>query len=353
MRYMDKKDEITRKRAQNPMRVKDTQEESDEFFELIGETDVSLYESVIEKIDETLFDSFSFYLVINDKSFQFLMYKFLSLYNIITPFQISLKKLWDFNGAIQKGYFVENPYHNPIHIIDTLQAMHYLYFAAGMRKLLKKTDILASFIANIIHDYEHPGFTNQFVVRTKHPLAIRYNDQSVLENHHLASSFTLLYQEENNFLETLWNETNYELRNIIIKVILSTDLSQHFQLLTELKTKLDRDFPSDTQDDINLVISLSLKISDMFKIVRPANIFFKWMEKMFEEFYKQGDMEKNLDLPITKFMDRDNTDMEKAYAYYIEIVCKPLFATFLILTEDSKKDAIEEAIDANKKKIWK
>ena len=88
---MDKKDEIQRKRAQNPLRIKDTQEEWDEFFELIGENDASLYDSVTEKLDETQFDSFSFFQVINEKSFQFLMYKFLSLYNIISPFQLPLK----------------------------------------------------------------------------------------------------------------------------------------------------------------------------------------------------------------------------------------------------------------------
>ena len=86
----------------------------------------------------------------------------------------------------------------------------------------------------------------------------------------------------------------------------------------------------------------------MFKIVR--NNSMKWMERMFEEFFKQGDMEKNLDLPVTKFMDRDNTNREKAYVNYMEIVCKPLFATFLIMADDDiKKEVIENGIEKNKK----
>lgn len=54
--------------------------------------------------------------------------------------------------------------------------MHYLFFTANIRKMMKKEDIFASFVANLIHDYEHPGYTNAFVIRTKHPLAMRYND---------------------------------------------------------------------------------------------------------------------------------------------------------------------------------
>jgi len=57
---------------------------------------------------------------------------------------------------------------------------------------------------------------------------------------------------------------------------------------------------------------------------------------MFEEYYKQGDMEKVLELPISKFMDRENTNKEKAYLSYIERICKPLFTTFLILVQDDE-----------------
>lgn len=346
----DSKNDLNRKRLTNPLlKNKESVEEVDEFFEIIEETDINIYENILDKFEETQFDSFSFKANIGEKSFQYLMYKIFDIYNLMTPFQISLQKLCNFSGEIQKGYFNENPYHNATHIIDTMQAMHYLYYTANLRKYLKKGDILASFLANIIHDYEHPGFTNQFVIRTKHPLALRYNDQSVLENHHLAASFSVLMKEDNKFLENLSNGSFYELRKIVIKSVLDSDPSRYFHLLTDLKTKLDRNFPTDSQEDINLLISLTLKVSDMFKIVRSLNVFYNWMEQLYEEYYKQGDMEKYLDLPVTKLMDRENTDREKAYANYIEQDCKPLFATFLIIADDDiKKEVIEEGIDTNK-----
>ena len=42
-------------------------------------------------------------------------------------------------------------------------------------------------------------------------------------------------------------------------------------------------------------------------------------------------MEKVLDLPISKFMDKENTNSMKAYLNYINVVCKPLLTTFMIL----------------------
>jgi len=82
--------------------------------------------------------------------------------------------------------------------------MHFLLSTNNLQTLIKKLDVFSIFVANIIHDYEHPGYSNQFVVRTKHPIAIRYSDQFVLENHHLASSFNvILKNEEANILKNL------------------------------------------------------------------------------------------------------------------------------------------------------
>ena len=82
--------------------------------------------------------------------------------------------------------------------------MHYLLTVGNLRKYFKRHDLLAVYVANIIHDFEHPGYTNQFVIRTKHPLAIRYSDHSVLENHHLAAAFNVMLKtEENNIFENL------------------------------------------------------------------------------------------------------------------------------------------------------
>ena len=130
------------------------------------------------------------------------------------------------------------------------------------------------------------GYTNQFVIRTKHPLAIRYSDIQVLEQHHLAAAFTvLLTNEDNNIFENLPVEVYRDMRKLMIAGILATDLSKHFTLLTELKTKLGNNFPTDSLEDKKLILSLTLRICDHFKVVRGPNIFIKWMEAMFDEFF--------------------------------------------------------------------
>lgn len=253
------------------------------------------------------------------------------------------------------GYFKENPFHDIHHIIDSTQAMHYFFTVGNLNQYIKNIDILSVFVSNIIHDYEHSGYSNQFIVRTKHPLAIRYSDHCVMENHHLASAFNVILKNNqcNIFVNLPW-EMYFEARKLIIEIVLNTDLSKHFSLMTTLKTKLGNNFPTEAIEDRSLILSCLLRSCDVFKVVREGrNCFGSWMEKMFNEFYKQGDMEKELGLPMSKFMDRENTNKEKAYLNYIQLVCRPLLTTFLIFVQDEDVNTavIKEGVDKNKKSL--
>lgn len=146
MKTSDAKMDFSKKKHTNPLRIRDSQEDVDPFFELIEETDTRIYTNALEKFDESQFDPFAFTQIVGDTSFQYLMYKILSMYGIMAPFNIPLKKLCKFSEEMQKGYSEENEFHCPAHIVDTLQAMHYMYSTANLKKYLKKGDILASFL---------------------------------------------------------------------------------------------------------------------------------------------------------------------------------------------------------------
>ena len=77
-----------------------------------------------------------------------------------------------------------------------------------------------------------------------------------------------------------------ECRKLIIEVVLNTDMSKHFSLMTTLKTKLGNSFPTESMEDRVLILSVALRTSDLFKVVRGGNTFTKWMDAMFAEYEK-------------------------------------------------------------------
>ena len=65
---------------------------------------------------------------------------------------------------------------------------------------ITKNQRLSCYWSAAVHDYEHGGLNNDFLIKTFHPLAGLYNDQSPLENHHVSAAVSLLKNPEYAYL---------------------------------------------------------------------------------------------------------------------------------------------------------
>jgi len=93
----------------------------------------------------------------------------------------------NFTRKVRESYF-ENSYHNHIHSADVAQFVYHTLTTNNAIEIFKisKIDQISILIAAFIHDLEHPGVTNNFLISIRSQLAIRYNDKSPLENHHIS-----------------------------------------------------------------------------------------------------------------------------------------------------------------------
>ena len=66
-----------------------------------------------------------------------------------------------------------------------------------------------------------------------------YNDESVLENHHLAVAFKLIQDQECDILANLSQKQRMSVRKMVIDMVLATDMSKHMSLLADLKTMVE------------------------------------------------------------------------------------------------------------------
>jgi hypothetical protein len=91
----------------------------------------------------------------------------------------------------------DNPYHNFTHAFSITQMLFSMgAMTDGFSSHLERLEYFALLVAAMGHDLDHrktyvAGVTNAFMVAAGHELATRYNDTSVLENHHAASLFKL------------------------------------------------------------------------------------------------------------------------------------------------------------------
>lgn len=67
-------------------------------------------------------------------------------------------------------------------------------------KAMDKLTVWACYWSALVHDYEHGGLNNDFLIKTAHPLAITYSDNSPLEHHHIAAATRVFLEPECRYL---------------------------------------------------------------------------------------------------------------------------------------------------------
>ena len=86
----------------------------------------------------------------------------------------------------------------------------------------------------------------------------------MLENHHCAIAFKILLDPKNDIFELLSEAQFWNVRQLIIKMILATDLSKHFQIIMNFKGHIQKKiFPEDTLDDKQIILNMTFNTSNI------------------------------------------------------------------------------------------
>lgn len=250
-------------------------------------------------------------------------------YNLIDKFKISETKLTNFLKCIESGY-QDMPYHNAQHGVDVTRAMHYFLWTGGLRKHMTDQELFAAITGSIIHDYDHPGTDNLYLVKSKESRALLYNDKSVLENHHAAQASILAMKEENNIFKNISSAEHSVVRKIIIDLVLATDLSTHGEVVQQFNTTVaggNMDLSKD--DNRRLALKMALKCGDLNHAAKPIALHKIWSMKVTEEFYRQGDMERSAGLEIGAFKDRATANLPKSQIGFMNFLVSPMYRGFM------------------------
>merc|ERR1719217_233085 len=90
-------------------------------------------------------------------------------------------------------------------------------------------------MAAAIHDVGHPGVNNLFLTKTMDPLALRYNDKSVLESMHAALAFETMKDNDScNWYGLLSDECQKKIRPGLIGMVLATDMALHGTMVQKI-----------------------------------------------------------------------------------------------------------------------
>eukprot|EP00297_Palpitomonas_bilix_P001069 CAMPEP_0113882666 /NCGR_PEP_ID=MMETSP0780_2-20120614/9104_1 /TAXON_ID=652834 /ORGANISM="Palpitomonas bilix" /LENGTH=898 /DNA_ID=CAMNT_0000869751 /DNA_START=340 /DNA_END=3036 /DNA_ORIENTATION=+ /assembly_acc=CAM_ASM_000599 len=256
--------------------------------------------------------------------------------DLVKQCRLPVDKLRSFLQTIFDGYR-EVPYHNVFHMVDVTHATYVLMNQEPAKSKLTRWDKFALLTSAVCHDVDHPGCNNAHIIARKDELALLYNDQSVLENHHLALAFSAASMPEKDIFENMPDSDFRELRQTMIDAILATDMSSHFEHISKLKTRVElKPWDWDDLNDRRMVIRTILKCADLGHTIRPWNLHRHRSELMRDEFFRQGDVERERGMKVSPLMDRNMVDFPRSQTQFLKFVVTPLFEAFSHLMDAAK-----------------
>lgn len=235
-----------------------------------------------------------------------------------------------FIRTIAKNYRSENPYHNFHHAHSVLAIAGNLIRSCctGIWTDLEEFSILT---AAMCHDVGHRALNSEYYIKTRHQLAIQYNDISVLENMHCSLTFDLLRSSD---FTTAWSDEQWTtFRKIFIQCVLATDMKSHFELTSKLNNELLKQ-GSLNPEQKKVIYQSILHAADLSNPVMPTKACYQWAFRVVEEMYEQGRLEERDGFCVAPFMRHAPTEeieLAKLQVSFVGFIVAPLWRSLAIL----------------------
>ena len=267
---------------------------------------------------------------------------------------IDLAKFTEFVCAIEAGMDPRIPYHNAEHVKTVLQAVSRIWHECGLRDVVYRLspteapiEELALFVAAAVHDHQHQGLSNDYLIRSLHPYAVAHNDVSPNESHHVASAFTVLY-DRHNFVSRLTPGEARLFRTRVIELVLATDISQHFAVVQAMRA---RDFSEMCSGDVPILLKAALKAADLGHTFMPWPEHCAWSKVLQKEMFAEGDLHRTrLGSEPPTIMDRHacarGHTFESAQSGFFQYLVLPLLEALAVALPGCRSVLIDARANA-------
>ncbi|XP_013995291.1 cAMP-specific 3',5'-cyclic phosphodiesterase 4D isoform X4 [Salmo salar] len=312
----------------------------------------SLLAKELEEINQWGVDIFKISEYSANRPLTVAMYSIFQERELRKSFKIPADTFITFMMTLEDHYHHDVAYHNNIHAADVVQSTHVLLSTPALEAVFTDLEILAALFASAIHDVDHPGVSNQFLINTNSELALMYNDVSVLENHHLAVGFKLLQENNCDIFQNLSKKQRQSLRKMVIDMVLATDMSKHMNLLADLKTMVETKKVTssgvlllDNYGDRIQVLQNMVHCADLSNPTKPLELYRQWTDRIMVEFFTQGDRERDKGMEISPMCDKHNASIEKNQVGFIDYIVHPLWETWADLVHPDAQEILDTLED--------
>jgi hypothetical protein len=284
---------------------------------------------------------------------------------LLSNLSISKDTLRNFIKIVRLNYFDTVPYHNFRHVTCVLHSVHCFFVALANQQYslpasqfpFSDEEVFATMLAALCHDLQHPGVDNNYLIQSNDILAVRYNYQAVLEQHHCSCCLLLIdsVDDEADIFGHFRRQAGSleELKKLLAILIGATEVPKHdlvkknidkHTAIAKSNNNINNNAAAATSHQIQLgeierrdLLCGILEASDIGNEVRDNFEDSKrWAARVHAEFFATGDLLKSMGKPVFDSQNSEKLDFAGGQKWFISCMCKPIYESLAQYFSESK-----------------
>ncbi|TYZ58962.1 hypothetical protein PybrP1_001822 [[Pythium] brassicae (nom. inval.)] len=210
---------------------------------------------------------------------------------------VDLAALPQFFRHVQARYRRDMPFHNAAHAADVLHSLFMMLSTTALGDKIAPHNQVGALLAAVMHDIEHSGLTNDFLIKTNHPIAQDFPTRAPMESKHIAVALEVISNPVLNVLSKLSPAQHADVLTVVRETILATALCYQRELLDAVKavpaaewavTEMIGDADALAMPLQLLALRCAMHVSDICQTMKPFAQHQKWVSRLSAEHFLQG-----------------------------------------------------------------
>ncbi|KAL4144339.1 hypothetical protein PRNP1_013473 [Phytophthora ramorum] len=211
---------------------------------------------------------------------------------------VDLSVLPSFLRHIQERYDGNMPFHNATHAADVMHTLFMMLWNTGLGEKISMHNQVGALLAAVMHDVEHVGLTNDFLIKTSHPIAQKYATKAPMESKHTDLALQAVVDPKFDILSKMDLAHQEQVLEVVRETITSTALIYQPELLADVNNTTAEEWKMLEEEGTVLPQSLQVRalriamhVSDISQTMKPFANHQKWVFRLNDEHYKQGELD--------------------------------------------------------------
>lgn len=166
-----------------------------------------------------------------------------------------------------------------------------------------------------------------------------------------SDSINLHSESPYNILCHTSNEQFMSIKKKTIDAILHTDMKQHFQSVSKIKSMILSEDKNDSESDATWqLLVFMLHMADISNPAKQGLLAMQWADRCLQEFFAQGRKEIDNEMEISPLCDEGTTSKPESQIGFIQYIVLPSYEVLACIIPEIKEVVIPHI--ENNRQFW-